>query len=305
MKKILIIMLIALLAILVALPIFFNKEKQILNAEIRSHADGNFIQLSDGYTHYEIAGPDKAPVVVLIHGATVPYYIWDPTFDALKESGLRVLRYDIYGRGLSDRPKVTYDRKLFEKQLYDLLQRLEIHEPVSLVGISMGGSIAAEFTVTYPNLVNKVVLIDPMHEAEKAPWLNIPLVGEYCWAIYSHSLPESQLGDFLQPERFPDWPERYREQMKYKGFRRAILSTMRNYFPKDKLKTYEQLDKLEKPVLLIWGKEDKTLPFSSSERLLKVLDAEFLPVEKAGHIPHYEHPEVVNPAIISFLKNEK
>jgi pimeloyl-ACP methyl ester carboxylesterase len=305
MVKILIIVLIVLVAILVALPFLFNKEKQILNAEIRSHADGYFIQLYDGYTHYEIAGPDKAQLVVLIHGATVPYYIWDPTFDALKESGLRVLRYDIYGRGLSDRPKVTYDRKLFEKQLYELLQHLEIHEPVSLAGISMGGSIAAEFTVSYPSLVNKVILIDPQHEAENAHWLNIPLFGEYYWMISSRSLPESQLGDFLQPERFPDWPDRYREQMKYKGFRRAILSTIRNYFPEDKLKTYEQLDKLEKPVLLIWGKEDKTLPFSSSERLLKVLHAEFFPVEKAGHIPLYERPEIVNPAIISFLKNEK
>jgi pimeloyl-ACP methyl ester carboxylesterase len=305
MVKILIIVLIVLVAILVALPFLFNKEKQILNAEIRSHADGYFIQLYDGYTHYEIAGPDKAQLVVLIHGATVPYYIWDPTFDALKESGLRVLRYDIYGRGLSDRPKVTYDRKLFEKQLYELLQRLEIREPVSLAGISMGGSIAAEFTVTYPSLVNKVILIDPLHEAEKKQWLNIPLIGDYYWAISSHSLPESQMSDFFQPERFPDWPDRYQEQMKYKGFRRAILSTIRNYFPQDKLKTYEQLDKLEKPVLLIWGKEDKALPFSSSERLLKVLNAEFFPVEKAGHIPLYERPEIVNPAIISFLKNEK
>ena len=305
MLKILIIVLTVLLVILIVLPFFFNKEKQIINAEIRSNADGSFIQLPDGYTHYEIAGLDKAQVIVLIHGATVPYYIWDPTFEALKESGLRVLRYDIYGRGLSDRPYVTYDRKLFEKQLYNLLKGLEIHESVSLVGISMGGPIAAEFTVTYPTLVNKVVLIDPMHDAEKSLRLNIPLFGEYYWVISSRSLPKNQLGDFFQPQRFLDWPNRYQEQMKYKGFRRAILSTIRNYFPEDKLKTYKQLDKLEKPVLIIWGKEDKTLPFASSERLLKVLDAEFLPVEKAGHIPHYERPNIINPKIISFLKNKK
>ena len=75
------------------------------------------MQLSQGYVHYELGGPVGGEKVVLVHGLSVPYYIWDPTFDALTEAGFRVLRYDLYGRGFSDRPKLRYDADLFDEQL--------------------------------------------------------------------------------------------------------------------------------------------------------------------------------------------
>ena len=64
------------------------------------------MRLSDGFTHYELGGPPTGHLVVLAAGFSVPYYIWDPTFSALTEAGVRVLRYDYYGRGFSDRPDV-------------------------------------------------------------------------------------------------------------------------------------------------------------------------------------------------------
>ena len=79
-------------------------ETKRLTPEVRTGLPGNFIQLSDGVVHYELAGPEDAPVVVLVHGFSVPFFIWDPTFEGLSEAGFRVLRYDLYGRGFSDRP---------------------------------------------------------------------------------------------------------------------------------------------------------------------------------------------------------
>jgi pimeloyl-ACP methyl ester carboxylesterase len=55
---------------------------------------------------------------------------------------------------------------------------------------------------------------------------------------------------------------------------------------------------------LIWGKEDKIVPFSGSERLLSVLKAEFLAVDKAGHLAYYERPEVVHPRLVDFLSHD-
>jgi pimeloyl-ACP methyl ester carboxylesterase len=54
---------------------------------------------------------------VLIPGFSVPYVIWDPTFEDLVEKGFRVLRYDLFGRGYSDRPDAIYDLELFDRQL--------------------------------------------------------------------------------------------------------------------------------------------------------------------------------------------
>jgi hypothetical protein len=87
---------------LVAGPVYRARdpEQLELNASVRASAPGSFVALNDGYTHYEIGGKAGNRVVVLAAGATVPYYIWDPTFTALTEAGFRVLRYDYYGRAI-------------------------------------------------------------------------------------------------------------------------------------------------------------------------------------------------------------
>ena len=79
--------------------------------------------------HYELEGPADGQPVVLVHGFSVPYYIWDPTFPALAAAGLRVLRYDLFGRGYSDRPDLPYTMELFVRQLKDLLEALQVNKP--------------------------------------------------------------------------------------------------------------------------------------------------------------------------------
>ena len=80
-------------------------ETEELNDTVRANTPGSFVLLSDGYTHYELGGDENGEPVVLVHGFSVPYFIWDPTFDFLTKSGFRVLRYDLFGRGYSDRPE--------------------------------------------------------------------------------------------------------------------------------------------------------------------------------------------------------
>ena len=68
------------------------------------------------------AGRPDGRVVVLAAGFSVPYYIWDPTFAALTGAGFRVLRYDYYGRGYSDRPAIPFTDEMYVRQLDELLQ---------------------------------------------------------------------------------------------------------------------------------------------------------------------------------------
>ena len=73
--------------VLVAAPVALyslaDPEKLELDDSVRRATPGQFVRLTDGYTHYEIAGPPGGHVVVLATGFSVPYYIWDPTFAAL------------------------------------------------------------------------------------------------------------------------------------------------------------------------------------------------------------------------------
>jgi pimeloyl-ACP methyl ester carboxylesterase len=62
------------------------------------------------------------------------------------------------------------------------------------------------------------------------------------------------------------------------------------------------LGKLKKKILLIWGKEDQTIPFHFSDSVRKRVEVDFFPVDDARHLPHLEKPALVNQKIISFLK---
>jgi pimeloyl-ACP methyl ester carboxylesterase len=285
-----------------------DNEKKTLNDEVRAGLPGQFVQLSNGVTHYELAGPENASTVVLVHGFSVPYYVWDPTFDALVNAGFRVLRNDLYGRGYSDRPDVEYNLDLFTGQLEQLLAALDISEPVTLVGLSFGGQVVARFANQYPEQVRSLVFFDPqvatVSTGEIFP-MNVPLVGEYFMAVYVAPvmLPKSQPKDFYHPERFPDWEDRYRVQMQYTGFKRAILSTIRNMVGMDALGEYKKLGSKGYPVTLFWGQEDQTVSSADIELLRSAIpDLAFHSVEKADHLAHYERPEVVNPILIEFLR---
>jgi len=282
-----------------------NVEHEEITDAVRRGAAGSFVHLSDGFTHYELAGPETGRTVVLVHGFSVPYYLWDQTFDPLVKAGFRVLRYDLYGRGFSDRPHVHYNADLYDRQLEELLAALHLDTPVSIVGASMGGPIAVTFAARHPERVRALALLDPAHSTgEPLPWqISMPVVGEYAACVYLvPSLPGGQRDDFVHPERFSDYFAKYPEQMRYKGFRRAILSTVRDYLSSDVRADFRRVGASHKPVFLLWGKLDKDVPFALSKDVLEEIpQAEFHPLEDAGHVGFYESPEVVNPLLVEFL----
>jgi len=283
--------------IILVLPLILNKETEELNPENRKEAPGAFIRLPGGITHYEMSGSDTAQTVLLVAGLSVPYYIWDPTYEFLKKQGFRVIRYDLFGRGYSDRPDVVYNSELFAGQIADLLTALRIDDKVDILGLSI---IVAEFTHRYPEKVRKIVLVGPVNEPVNTSVLKVPVLGNFLMDFF---FAKRQSGDFFKPEKYPEWPDKFKPQMKYKGFKRAIRSTLIHYMPEDKLPVYIQLEKLQKEVLLIWGENDKTTPFEESLRIRKVLNCDFLGVKESGHLPHLEHTEFVHSKMIHFLIN--
>jgi Alpha/beta hydrolase family len=117
-----------------------DREPLVLNERERSRLPGQFVALSHGFTNYEIMGPTTGPVIVLIPGISIPRTVFARTVAPLAEAGYRVIAYDLYGRGFSDRPRVRYDAALFNQQIDDLLQALRIDGPINLVGLASAGS---------------------------------------------------------------------------------------------------------------------------------------------------------------------
>jgi pimeloyl-ACP methyl ester carboxylesterase len=291
------------------MPFPARGETKELNDEIRRTVAGSFIQTPGGLTHYELGGNESGEAVVLIHGFSVPYFIYDLTFEFLTRSGFRVLRYDLFGRGFSDRPAARYDIHLFLDQLTGLLDALHFTRPVSLIGLSLGGIIASTFTVKYPDRVNKLVLIDPAGARPIAfsPLQRVallPFVAETILSLArSETLIKSASKDFFDPVLVEHFMSRYKVQLEYKGFRRAILSTIRDGMLGSFIETYKALGKMDKKVMLFWGRNDMTVPLEHSQDLLGVLpNVEFHVFEGCGHIPHYERPDEANPLLFKFLR---
>lgn len=288
-------------------------ETEDLTDSVRANADGSFIQLSDGICHYGLSQPSNHAIrstqhVILIHGFSVPYFIWDPTFDFLTQSGYRVLRFDLFGRGLSDRPRVRYDIHLFVRQLKELLDALEINEPVHLAGLSMGGLISAAFVEQFPERVKSHILVDPSgaKAIELTPVLKLaklPVLPEILFGIAGdESLLKSISSDFFDPKLVAQFIELFRPQMRIKGFKRAILSTIRTGMLGSFLETYQRVGQRDKPTLLFWGRNDKTVPFAHNEILRAAIPhAQFHVIENCGHIPHYEKPAEINPILSKFI----
>jgi pimeloyl-ACP methyl ester carboxylesterase len=275
---------------------------------VRAAAGSTFVRLRDGFTHYEVAGPDTAHLVVLAAGSSVPGYIWQPTFDSLKAAGFRVLRYDYFGRGWSDRPRIPLTQEVYVHQLAGLLDSLHVTAPVTLAGLSYGGTVITSFAAMHPNKVGALVYVDPaIRTPAEVPWyLKLDLVGDLVFQWQSRTWAEGQLGDFLHPERFPDWPDRYRPQMTYKGFRRARLSDREANAEFDARIPLAEVGKHPRPVLVIWGRQDPVVPIAMSEPLLKAMPrARFVPVDSAAHLPHWEQPGVTHAALLAFLRENR
>jgi pimeloyl-ACP methyl ester carboxylesterase len=286
----------------------YRGETKEIDEKLRASTCGSFIRLSNGFTHYELCGPDSGEAVALVHGFSVPYFIFDPTFDFLVDSGFRVLRYDLFGRGFSDRPHVKYNMDLFVDQLRELLDSLNLKQ-VNLIGLSMGGAIASVLTVKFPERVRRLVLIDPVGiQSIPLSWIYkaalLPGISELILGMVSTDrMVQSMASCFFNPEHGKIFQDQCRVQIQYRGFKRALLSTLHNKTVDGIPEVYQRLGKLDMPVLLIWGRNDRTLPLEQSRDILSAVPrAEFHIVENCGHIPQYEKPEEVNSILADFLQ---
>ena len=282
-----------------------------LNDTTRESLPGEFIQLSEGFVHYELDGPVEGDVVVLVHGFSTPLFVWDPVFENLVKEGFRVLRYDLYGRGYSDRPHTTYNMDFFIHQLLELLEQLGLtKDRINLVGLSMGGGICVVFADKYPNMIKKVSLIDPIGFSigrnTLLSILKIPVLNRLILRLYlgHNRIIEAQKEDFFEYEKVTNYLDKYTEQMKYEGFLQAIQSTVLNTPFTNLKETYERLGKRELPMQLFWGEKDQTIPYPTSQKVCAAVPSiEFHTIKECGHMPQYTRPNEVNPLLVKFLRS--
>ena len=106
----------------------------------------------------EWPGPATGPVVVCVHGLTANHTCWASVADVLSPAR-RLIAYDLRGRGESDKPEHGYSLMHHNEDLLGLLDHFGLEKAV-LVGHSLGAHIAVRFAATYPERVDRLVLVD-------------------------------------------------------------------------------------------------------------------------------------------------
>jgi pimeloyl-ACP methyl ester carboxylesterase len=283
-----------------------DPETNALNEAVRAKLGGTYVRLSDGFTHYKLEGPQDAKVVVLVHGATIPIWTWDRQVRALTAAGFRVLSYDKFGRGYSDRPDVIYDQELYRRQLLELVDKLGLAAPFDLIGLSLGGGTAVNFTARHPERVDKLVLISPLINDFKVPsFFGIPVVGEFLARLAGIRVIANRFASLVENHAESEkYTRLFMEQTTYKGFQRSILSMLRNNAVGDYRAAYQVVGRQKREVLLIWGTADVEITkqmIGDIQSLIPRLT--FKPVEGVGHGIVFQQPETVNRLIIDFLLN--
>ena len=169
--------------------VWAGRELKPLDETERARAPGQFAELPDGKIHYRLSGPEGAPLIVMVHGFSTPAFIFEQNAAALREAGFRVLQFDHFGRGWSDRPSARYDMDFYDRELLGLLDALSITEHASFVGLSMGGPIVAEFAVRHPERVARVFLLVPAGfdvagtDGVQASLIRTPVIGDWLWRV--------------------------------------------------------------------------------------------------------------------------
>ena len=261
-------------------------------------------QLSDGKTAYHIHG-ERGPWVVLVHGLLTPMFAWQPLAEMLASEGYRVLRYDQFGRGLSDRPQLRYEPALYVRQLDELTRVLGI-DAMHVVSWSMGGVIASRFAAQAPERVRSLTLIAP------ALFLNPPLkvrllVGSALGRRLIarglkrtvHALSEQHL---VRPDLRASYRAGVLAQLETPGVGESFASTLQHFAWNDG-PALTAVGQHARPVLIVWGDQDVTTPYANAARVQQLFPrASMLRVEGARHGVHLEYQDVVYPALCSCLQ---
>ena len=283
-----------------AAPYAAERRRLVMDDDARADAPGAFIDLKHGRTHYRYFGPQSAPLAVCVHGLTTPSFVFEALADGLVAKGYRVLVYDHYGRGFSDRPNAAQDREFFVSHLDELLNALGEHEKFLLIGYSMGGAVAAAYTAAFAQRVRNLVLVAPAGMGHQlGPLANfirvMPGIGDWLFmAGYGRSHRKGTEKERALHSAVPFVVDRQQRELQYRGFLPSVLSSLRNGLRAQAKADHQSIHEAGTKVVAIWGAADDVIPLDCKDKMAGWNPAaEQVVVPDEGHSLPYTHPDAV------------
>ncbi len=273
-------------------------------------SNGTFITVDGMEVHVDHKGAAGTPVI-LIHGYTSNLYTWRFNMDKLAAGGLSVWSLDLPGFGYTDKPKdFGYTLTDYADFVADFMDAAGITK-ATLVGNSMGGSIAMMTALAHPDRVEKLVLIDSAgYPREEGGFLvfrlmGYPVIGEALMSFnYRWVVKQSMLSGVYYDNRFvtDDVVDSYYNVYKTKNGKKAPLWVGRRFDWNDDLNE-DKIKTIAVPTLIIWGSDDNLIPVAHADLFARdIAGSRVVVLPEAGHMPHEEKADIVNGLITDFVK---
>ena len=257
------------------------------------------IQANGQVLHFRDEGPRDGPVVVFSNSLGTDFRLWDPLLPHLPD-GLRIIRYDKRGHGLSSCPKAPYTIEDHRDDVAGLLEGLAI-ERAAFVGLSVGGMIGQALAAARPDLVQALVLCDTGHVIGPPEIWEARIQAAEADGIgaMSDGVLQRWFSARFHAER-PDELELWRSMLTrtpvdgYIGTCRAIQNA----------DLTEDVAKLAMPALCVVGSEDAATTPELMRSTADLIGADCVEIEGAGHLPCVEKPRTLANIIAAFLKEK-
>jgi pimeloyl-ACP methyl ester carboxylesterase len=242
--------------------------------------------------NYEEHGSHYGSPILLTHAYAATLQMWNPQFEAWRD--YRVIGWDMRGHGGTDSPpsQDAYTEKHTVEDMAALLRHLGIERAV-IGGLSLGGYISLEFYVAHPEMVSALVLCNtgPGYRKDEARdgW-NEFSIG------YAKRFEERGLEGFGRGIEI-DATRHYQRSAEGLAFAGRGILTQRD------AKVIDAIDKIDVPVLVVWGADDQRYKAGCEYIAAKAPNARLVTVAGAGHAVNLYQPDVFNAAVLEFLRD--
>jgi pimeloyl-ACP methyl ester carboxylesterase len=259
------------------------------------------LNVNGGSIYYEVRG--KGPVIVFLHGGFGDSRMWDRQFDVLSKD-FEVIRYDQPGFGKSSKPEAAYSPVAVLLQLLDSLKI----QNATLIGNSMGGTLALDFALLHPDRVSNLVIVGSGADGYPIPQEDQDRMNAVFSTAAQKGLPEAEEFWLAQPMvaiamSHPDSSELLRTMVKENN----SIFLMR-FWPIEKMDPpgLQRLKEIDSPTLVVFGDQDTALIHAMAEATTAgISGARKVVIKDTDHLPQMEKPEEFNNIVNQFLKESQ
>ncbi len=245
----------------------------------------------------------SAPVVVLLHGFPLSHEMWVEQIASLG-SLCRVIAPDLRGHGQSECPDGVYTMDEMADDVIELLDRLEIQQPIVLGGLSMGGYVALALVLRHPERVCGLMLCDTRAAADTPEAVkgreetarNVLREGTGRWMI------ETMVPRLFSKTTLEKHPQRVEAMLAVmeRTSPLGIAGALRGMAVRPDRRG--DLKRITMPTLVLVGQDDVISPPAEARELAAAIpDSRLEIIPAAGHLAPYENPAATNLAILRFL----